>query len=94
MKKTACAIIVNGGAGGLNFPKRRRTGLVKAVSIGYSILKQSGSSLDAVERASMILEDATVFNAGTGSYLNLVGKVEMDASIMTDKIYKTISHNF
>lgn len=86
MKKTACAIIVNGGAGGLNFPERRRNGLVKAVSIGYSILKQGGSSLDAVERASMILEDATVFNAGTGSYLNLVGEVEMDASVMTSEM--------
>ena len=80
------AIISHGGAGGISYPARRRTGLIKAVSIGYGILAQGGSSLDAVEKASMILEDATVFNAGIGSSFNLVGEVEMDASIMTSQL--------
>jgi beta-aspartyl-peptidase (threonine type) len=34
----------------------------------------------------MILEDITIFNAGTGSYLNFTGEVEMDASIMTSEL--------
>ncbi|MEO0123414.1 MAG: isoaspartyl peptidase/L-asparaginase [candidate division WOR-3 bacterium] len=76
-------IIANGGAGGINFPHRRAQGLKKAVNIGYEILKNGGSSLDAVEKAIMILEDETIFNAGTGSTLGLTGEVEMDASIMT-----------
>ncbi len=76
-------IIANGGAGGINFPHRRARGLKKAVNIGYEILKNGGSSLDAVEKAIMILEDETIFNAGTGSTLGLTGDVEMDASIMT-----------
>lgn len=76
-------IIANGGAGGINFPHRRAQGLKKAVSAGYEILKNGGSSLDAVEKAIMILEDTTIFNAGTGSTLSLTGEVEMDASIMT-----------
>ncbi|MEO0136097.1 MAG: isoaspartyl peptidase/L-asparaginase [candidate division WOR-3 bacterium] len=76
-------IIANGGAGGINYPHRRAQGLKKAVSIGYEILKNGGSSLDAVERAIMVLEDTTIFNAGTGSTLGLTGEVEMDASIMT-----------
>lgn len=76
-------IIANGGAGGINFPSRRARGLKEAVNTGYEILKQGGSSLDAVEKAIMILEDTTIFNAGTGSTLSLTGEVEMDASIMT-----------
>jgi beta-aspartyl-peptidase (threonine type) len=76
-------IIANGGAGGINFPHRRAQGLKKAVSIGYEILKNGGSSIDAVEKAIMVLEDTTIFNAGTGSTLSLTGEVEMDASIMT-----------
>lgn len=76
-------IIANGGAGGINFPFRRAQGLKKAVTIGYEILKEGGSSLEAVEQAVMILEDTTIFNAGTGSTLGLTGEVEMDASIMT-----------
>ncbi len=76
-------IIANGGAGGINFPYRRAQGLKKAVNTGYEILKNGGSSLDAVEKAIMILEDETIFNAGTGSTLGLTGEIEMDASIMT-----------
>jgi beta-aspartyl-peptidase (threonine type) len=77
------AVIAHGGAGGINYPHRRRTGLIKAVRAGYEILRRGGTSLDAVEKTAIILEDTTIFNAGTGSYLNLVGEVEMDASIMT-----------
>jgi beta-aspartyl-peptidase (threonine type) len=86
MKKINCAIIGQGGAGGINYPQRRRDGLIKAVSVGYGILMQNGSSLDVVEKAVEILEDITVFNAGTGSALNLKGEAEMDASIMTNKL--------
>lgn len=79
------ALIAHGGAGGINYPHRRRIGLKKAVRVGYEILQQGGSSLDAVERAAIVLEDTSIFNAGTGSYLNLAGEVEMDASIMTSE---------
>ena len=73
------AIIAHGGAGDQHYPQRRKRGLMKAVEAGYQILRQGGSSLDAVEKAAMALEDAPVFNAGTGSYFNLSGEVEMDA---------------
>lgn len=80
------AIIAHGGAGGLNYPRRRKSGLIKAVKAGYEILRQGGSSLDAVEAAAIILEDTKIFNAGTGSYFNLMGDVEMDASVMTSEL--------
>lgn len=38
--------------------------------------------MDAVERAVISMEDNPVFNAGTGSSLNLLGEIEMDAAIM------------
>lgn len=80
--KRDIAIIAHGGAGGIAYPRRRLQGLQRAVEAGYDILRRGGSSLDAVERATMVLEDAPVFNAGTGSYLNLAGEVEMDAALM------------
>jgi beta-aspartyl-peptidase (threonine type) len=87
MKKNNCAIIAHGGAGGIGYALRRRNGLIEATSIGYGILAQGGSSLDAVEKAAMVLEDTTIFNAGTGSSYNLVGDVEMDASLMTSELH-------
>lgn len=84
--KSKIAIIAHGGAGGINYPHRRRSGLIKAVQAGYEILRQGGTSLDAVEESATILEDITIFNAGTGSYFNLSGDVEMDASVMTSDL--------
>jgi beta-aspartyl-peptidase (threonine type) len=81
--KTDCTIIAHGGAGGINFARRRRSGLIRAVEAGYRLLAQGGSCIDAVEKAGQILEDIKIFNAGTGSSLNLKGEAEMDASIMT-----------
>jgi beta-aspartyl-peptidase (threonine type) len=86
MKKCKPAIIAHGGAGGINHPHRRLQGLIKACSIGYGMLMQGKSSLDAVERAVMILEDISIFNAGKGSSFNLEGIPEMDASIMTSEM--------
>jgi beta-aspartyl-peptidase (threonine type) len=84
MKRMKPVIIAHGGAGGVNHPYRRAQGLIKACSIGYGMLMQGRSSLDAVEQAVMELEDISIFNAGRGSSLNLEGIPEMDASIMTN----------
>lgn len=79
-------IIAHGGAGGLFFSQRRAWGLDRAVKRGYAILTKGGSSLDAVEKSICVLEDYSIFNAGTGSVLSLTGEVEMDASIMTSRL--------
>uniref|UniRef100_A0A8D1PMT7 Isoaspartyl peptidase/L-asparaginase n=1 Tax=Sus scrofa TaxID=9823 RepID=A0A8D1PMT7_PIG len=60
-------------------------GIVKAATVGYNILKEGGSAVDAVEGAVVVLEDDAEFNAGHGSVLNENGEVEMDASIMNGK---------
>jgi beta-aspartyl-peptidase (threonine type) len=78
------AIIVHGGAGRIKneeLPQRLR-GCKEAALAGWQILKQGGSALDAAEAAVVVLEDNPLFNAGTGSTLNSLGEVEMDAAIM------------
>src|SRR5438128_11929783 len=59
-----------------------RAGLERALAAGYDVLKNGGSSLDAVEAAVRVLEDDPHFNAGRGSVFTYEGRIEMDASIM------------
>jgi len=42
----------------------------------------TGSVLDAVVAAVAVMEDDPAFNAGRGSKLTIMGRVEMDAAIM------------
>src|SRR6266581_5097624 len=83
-------IIVHGGAG--DWPsklhKRGLSGVRIAADRGFRILSESGSALDAVEAAIVAMEDNSVFNAGRGSTLNLVGEIETDAAIMDGKTLK------
>lgn len=77
-------IIVHGGAGDWprNLHKSALKGVTLAAEAGYEILTRSGTSVDSVEQAIMRMEDNPLFNAGTGSALNLLGEVEDDAAIM------------
>jgi beta-aspartyl-peptidase (threonine type) len=56
--------------------------LSKALSIGRRILEEGGTSLDAVERVLVSLENDPKFNAGLGAVYNHDGGHELDASIM------------
>ena len=83
-RKFTPSIIVHGGAGPIkdgSLPDRL-DGCKDAALVGWKILERGGSSLDAVEAAVVALEDNLLFNAGTGSTLNSLGQVEMDAAIM------------
>ncbi|MFN3756450.1 MAG: isoaspartyl peptidase/L-asparaginase family protein [Flavobacterium sp.] len=88
MKKISLA--VHGGAGDdSEYIQMHQTaikkGLEDALQVGYELLEQGGTALDAVEMAVRSLEDNPHFNAGRGSELNNKGEVEMDASIMEGK---------
>ena len=81
------AIIVHGGAGHDAPAFGFEDGIKKSLKAGYKILNQGGSSTDAVEAAIKVMEDDPQFDAGYGSFLNLFGEVEMDASIMKGDDY-------
>ncbi len=78
------SIIVHGGAGPIRDDSlaARLAGCREAALAGWQILVRGGTALDAVEAAVVVLEDNPLFNAGTGSTLNRLGKIEMDAAIM------------
>ena len=78
------AVIVHGGAGPIRDDslRERLDGCKAAALAAWDILAQNGSALDSAEAAVVVLEDNPLFNAGTGSTLNQIGNVEMDAAIM------------
>ncbi len=74
------AIIVHGGAGTVS-PERSeivQAGCKEAALVGWRILQEGGSALDAVEAAVRALEDNPSYNAG----MNSDGNIELDAGIM------------
>lgn len=82
-------IAIHGGAGtilrSLMTPEKEllyKNGLRDSLLEGWEVLRNNGSSLDAVEKAVKILEDNPVFNAGKGSVFTNEGTHSMDASIM------------
>jgi len=78
------SIIVHGGAGPIKDDSlaARLEGCKAAALAGWEILCAGGSAVDAAEAAVVVLENDPLFNAGTGSNLNNLGQIEMDAAIM------------
>ncbi|HEY0800577.1 MAG TPA: isoaspartyl peptidase/L-asparaginase, partial [Steroidobacteraceae bacterium] len=83
------AIAIHGGAGTLprvemsaEAERRYRAGLNDAIDAGFAVLQAGGTSMDAVTRAVVLLEDNPLFNAGKGAVFTLDGRNELDASIM------------
>ncbi len=82
------AIAIHGGAGSSpeNFSpeanEQRRASMREALTIGSEILKEGGTSLEAVEKVIVFLENDPQFNAGVGAVFNAADSHELDASIM------------
>ncbi len=83
------ALAVHGGAGTISrdamTPERERDyhrALRQALTTGEAILKNGGTSLDAVTATIQVLEDEPLFNAGRGAVFTAEGKNELDAAIM------------
>ncbi|WP_420571047.1 isoaspartyl peptidase/L-asparaginase family protein [Kordia sp.] len=90
--KNGFGLVIHGGAGTIlkknmtpAMEADYKSTLEKAASKGYEILKNGGSSLDAVEQTIHILENSPLFNAGKGAVFANNGKNELDASIMEGK---------
>lgn len=82
-------LVIHGGAGTIlkknMTPEKEKQYLEKlneALSIGSEILKSGGTSLDAVTKTIMAMENSPLFNAGKGAVFTAEGVNEMDASIM------------
>ncbi len=91
-EKPDYAIAIHGGAGTIlkaNMSDEKeqeyRLALNQALDIGESILKEGGSSLDAIEKTIHFMENSPLFNAGKGAVFTNAGKNELDASIMFGK---------
>jgi beta-aspartyl-peptidase (threonine type) len=88
-------IAIHGGAGTLpradmsaEAERRYRNGLQEAIDAGFAVLQGGGTSMDAVTRAVVLLEDNPLFNAGKGAVFTLDGRNELDASIMDGSTLK------
>jgi L-asparaginase / beta-aspartyl-peptidase len=85
--QTKYTIVIHGGAGNISPQSTKNTEAYKialdsALTIGEVILKNGGTSLDAVENVIKYLEDCPLFNAGRGAVFTSDGHNELDASIM------------
>lgn len=90
--KAEFAIIIHGGAGTIlkkNMTSEKeeayKAKLEEAIRVGYEVLKNGGSSLDAVTKTINVMEDSPLFNSGKGAVFTNAGTNEHDASIMDGK---------
>lgn len=88
-------LAIHGGAGTLlkkdmsDEKEKAYTDVLKQSLIaGNTVLKNNGTSLDAVEAAIKVMEDSPLFNAGKGAVFTHEETNEMDASIMDGKTLK------
>ncbi|MGH8172041.1 MAG: isoaspartyl peptidase/L-asparaginase family protein [Rhodanobacteraceae bacterium] len=81
-------LVIHGGAGVIRkdlTPEKEkivRADLEAALRAGYAILESGGSSLDAIEKSILVLEDSPRFNAGKGAVFTHDGTNSLDAAIM------------
>ncbi len=83
------SIAIHGGAGTIlkedmttELENAYRASLQQALSVGYGVLENDGTAINAVKAAVVVLEDNVLFNAGRGSVFTKKGLNEMDAAIM------------
>lgn len=82
MKRIRPVILVHGGAGRRPMTEQQRGRLAEALRAGHRLLARGAKAVEAVEAVIRLLEGCGLFNAGTGSNLQLDGMRRMDASIM------------
>ena len=83
------AMVIHGGAGTIlkkNMTTQMYdayyTALDTALMIGEKILKEGGTSLEAIEKTIHFMEDSPLFNSGRGAVFTNAATNELDASVM------------
>ncbi len=93
--KPEYVLVIHGGAGIIlkeNMTTEKEAAYLEkmneALEAGEHILKNGGTSLDAVTETIIVMENSPLFNAGKGAVFTAEGVNEMDASIMEGKFHK------
>lgn len=88
-EKGPITLVIHGGAGTIlkknmteEMEQSYREKLNEALAEGYAILKEGGTSLEAVVGTIQVMEASPLFNAGIGAVYTHEGRNELDASIM------------
>jgi len=91
-KRNEFAIIIHGGAGTIlkenlseEKEKEYKLKLEEAIRTGYAILKDGGTSQEAVVKTIQVMEESPLFNAGKGAVFTHEETNELDASFMDGK---------
>jgi beta-aspartyl-peptidase (threonine type) len=91
-ERPAYTLVIHGGAGTIT-----RSGMTPdmeaeylavldaALDAGENILKNGGTSLEAVRDVIVLMEDSPLFNAGKGAVFTHAGTNELDAAVMDGK---------
>ncbi|MEI7471608.1 MAG: isoaspartyl peptidase/L-asparaginase [Chitinophagaceae bacterium] len=86
------SLAIHGGAGTIlkedmtpELESAYMKGMEASLAVGFAVLEQGGSAVNAVKAAIISLEDNLLFNAGRGSVFTKKGVQEMDAAIMSGK---------
>ncbi|MFT7252426.1 MAG: beta-aspartyl-peptidase (threonine type) [Flavobacterium sp.] len=92
VKQNEFAIIIHGGAGTIlkkNLSDEKETAyklkLEQAIRTGHAILKNGGTSEEAVVKTIQVMEESPLFNAGKGAVFTHEETNELDASFMDGK---------
>jgi len=88
-KVSTFGIVIHGGAGTIlkknmsdSLEDAYKSKLKEAITKGHTILKNGGTSLEAVTATINIMEDSPLFNSGKGAVFTYNETNELDASIM------------
>lgn len=86
------AIVIHGGAGTIlkkNMTDEKENAykqkLKEAITIGHTVLKNGGTSQEAVVKTIQVMEESPLFNAGKGAVFTHEETNELDASFMDGK---------
>ncbi len=84
------SLAIHGGAWDIpdDLVEAHRRGVSRGLQKGWNLLKSGAAAVDAIEAAIIEMEDDDTFNAGRGSFINMAGDVELDASIMDGKSHR------
>ncbi len=88
------ALVVHGGAWDVSdeMVETHHENCCKVPLEGWRILEHGGSAVDVVNVTIKVFEDDPTFDAGRGSFVNALGEIELDSSIMNGTTFRRGSY--